>query len=191
MEVFPCSEWNKTRRKVSARNKLAVLEAKVLGCWNASGDALEWKGGATSNLRNHLKNNHSLDLSHTTTQQWGTIKQQSSFKFHIRQWLLKHGRACQGKHLEAFQLRQTTKCITKCNLSLRVVESPHFHGMIKFYDPAAKLITSTKLRQDIVTLNDVIVKIQIENIVGASLCIILDHWTLKNSNSNFVGMTAS
>ena len=83
MEVFSCGELNKTRWKVSARKKLVALEAKELGCRNMCGDVLGCKGGTTSNLRNHLKNNNSLDLSSTTTQQRGTIKQKSSIEFHM------------------------------------------------------------------------------------------------------------
>ena len=109
----------------------------------------------------------------------------------MRQGLLKHGRAHQGKHLEAFQLRQAAKCVVKCDLPLRSVRSPYFHNMIKSYYPAAQLTTSEKLRQDIATLNDVIRVCHIERAVGASLSITLDHWTPKNGNSNFVGMTTS
>ena len=79
--------------------KLAALEEKELGSCNTCGNALGFKGGGTSNQRNHLKNNHSLCLSSATTQQGGTSKQQSSIKFHMSQGLLKHGRTCQGKHL--------------------------------------------------------------------------------------------
>ena len=82
-KFFSCGELNKTRWKVSARKKLVALEAKELGCRNMCGDVLGCKGGTTSNLRNNLKNNHSLDLSSTTTQQRGTIKQQSSIDFHM------------------------------------------------------------------------------------------------------------
>jgi len=63
--------------------------------------------------------------------------------------------------------------------------------MIKSYSPTAKLITRAKLRQEIVTLSDDIRKNAIEIIAGAKLNITLDHWTPKNGNSNFVGMTAS